>query len=172
MSTWQSWKNRLLAKLFTRFPWLTTLWLKAQTPEILGAPPWTLLTKPLNECTVALVTTAGVHRRDDVPFDMSDQDGDPTYREIPTDCPLTDLMITHDYYDHTDADKDLNIVFPLQRLQEFQAEGRIGNLAPLHYSFMGHIDKRHVSHLVQKTAPEVAQKLKALKVDVVILTPA
>jgi D-proline reductase (dithiol) PrdB len=121
---------------------------------------------------VALVTTAGVHRREDVPFDMTDQDGDPSYREIPNDSPLAELTITHDYYDHTNADRDVNIVFPLQRLQEFYDEGLIGGIADTHYSFMGHIDKHHVKHLIQQTAPAVARKLKGQPVDVVLLTPA
>ncbi|RMF93593.1 MAG: hypothetical protein D6736_01505 [Nitrospinota bacterium] len=172
MGNWQRRKHRLLAKLFTRFRWLTTLWLRGHTFTKLGPPPWTPLPKPLSTCTVALVTTAGVHRRDDQPFDMTDPDGDPSYREIPGDWPLEELTITHDYYDHSDADKDLNIVFPLQRLQEFQAEGRIGRLAPVHYSFMGHIDKHHLPVLLYETAPEVATKLKEQKVDVVLLTPA
>ncbi len=165
-------RNRFFALLFGRFPGLTTRWLKGQKLDDYGPPPWTPLHKPLQDCVVALVTTAGVHLNDDEPFDMGDKEGDPTYRVIPRDTSYDHLHITHDYYDHRDADKDLNIVLPLDRLRELATEGMIGGVAPFHYSFMGHIDGRHVSRLLSVTAPEVAQRLKRERVDAVLLTPA
>ena len=60
---------------------------------------------------------------------MSDPFGDPSYRELPSDTPRELYTITHDYYDHTDADRDLNIVFPIDRLKEMVREGLIGSLA-------------------------------------------
>ncbi|HEV8718598.1 MAG TPA: glycine/sarcosine/betaine reductase selenoprotein B family protein [Candidatus Binatia bacterium] len=166
------WQNRLFALLFSRFPGLTTRWLKRQRLHDYGPPPWAALPKPLSACTVALVTTAGVHRQDDEPFDMADKEGDPTYRVIPPNAPRDQLCITHDYYDHRDADKDVNIVLPLDRLQELANDGVIGEVGPFHYSFMGHIDGHHVSRLLTKTAPEVARRLKREGVDAVVLTPA
>jgi len=80
-------------------------------------------------------------------------------------------MITHDYYDHSDADRDVNVVFPLERLQEFADEGRIGRLALRHYSFMGHIDGPHIPTLIEETGPEVAKRVLADDVEVVLLTP-
>ena len=118
------------------------------------------------------MTTAGVHLKSDVPFNMADQEGDPSYRVIPRGTPQSRLCITHDYYDHRDADKDVNIVFPLDRLEECAREGEIGGVAPWHYSFMGHIDGRHVSSLLTVTAPQVARQLKQAQVDAVVLTPA
>ena len=166
------WQNRLFALLFSRFPGLTTRWLKRQRLHAYGPPPWTPLPKPLPACTIALVTTAGVHLRDDEPFDMLDKEGDPTYRVIPQDTPRNHLCITHDYYDHRDADKDVNIVLPLDRLQELANDEVIGKVAPFHYSFMGHIDGRHVARLLTETAPEVAHRLKQERVAAVVLTPA
>jgi len=83
-----------------------------------------------------------------------------------------DYTITHDYYDHRDADRDLNIVFPITRLKEMQRAGYIGSVSDMHFSFMGHIDGHHVGTLVNRTAPQVVRILKDLKVDVVLLTPA
>jgi D-proline reductase (dithiol) PrdB len=120
---------------------------------------------------VALVTTAGVHHRDQPPFDMRNPDGDPSFRAIDGSHPVSDLMITHDYYDHRDADKDINIVFPIQRLRELEKEGVIGGIASTHYGFMGHILGEHVQTLVNRSAPQVARKLKEDGVDVVLLTP-
>lgn len=165
-------QNQLFAFLFSRFPSLTTRWLKKQRIDEYGPPPWAQLSTPIARLRIALVTTAGVHRVADEPFDMNDADGDASYRVIPKETPSGSLRITHDYYDHRDADKDVNIVFPLERLWEFAEEGIIGEVAPFHYSFMGHIDGRHVSRLLHETAPEVAQQLKREHVDAVVLTPA
>lgn len=166
-------KNRLIAKLITRFPALSRKFTAAYKPwESRGDIPWTPLTKPLAECRVALVTTAGIHHRSQRPFDMRDTDGDPTWRELHTASLFDDFLITHDYYDHSDAEKDPNIILPLDRLHEFVAEGRIGSLAETHYSFMGHIQGVHIAELVSKTAREVANRLKHDGIDLVILTPA
>lgn len=165
-------KNRILAKLFTRFPgFLDRIIGKTEAIEVEGGLPWAPFRKDLSKCKVALVTTAGVHLKNQKPFDMLDKDGDPTYRELPSDTPRGEYTITHDYYDHTDADKDINIVFPIDRLFEMRDEGAIGSLADLNYGFMGHIDARHIDTLVNKTAPEAAKKIKAQNVDVVLLTP-
>ena len=164
--------NRFFALLFSRFPGLTTRWLKQQQIEDYGTLPWMPLRKPLSVCRVALVTTAGVHLKTDEPFDMVDKDGDPSFRVIPRETVLEQLCVTHDYYDHRDADKDLNIVLPLTRLEELTHEGVIGGVAPFHYSFMGHIDGRHIQQLLTVTAPEVARRLKREQVDAVVLTPA
>ena len=103
---------------------------------------------------------------------MEDKDGDPTYRIIPHNITREALCITHDYYDHRDADKDVNIVLPLDRLQELVEEQIVGAAAPFHYSFMGHVDGPHVPRLLSVTAPEVARRLKQEQVDAVVLTPA
>jgi D-proline reductase (dithiol) PrdB len=164
-------KNRLLAKLVTRYPVISKRFIDSYSPLESVEVPWTPVTKSLNKSKVAIVTTAGVHHRDQNPFDMTDPEGDPTFREINLTHHASDLVITHDYYDHTDADRDINIVFPVDRLREFEAEGIIGEFAEKHYGFMGHIDGQHIHTLINKTAPEVARRLKSDGVDVVLLTP-
>ncbi len=81
-------------------------------------------------------------------------------------------MITHNYYDHRDADLDINIVLPTDRLRERESERTIGGIARRHFSFMGHILGRHVDTLVTRTGPEVAALLKGDGADIVFLTPA
>lgn len=131
--------------------------------------PWTPLAKPLAEARVALITTCGVHLATDPPFDLQTAHGDVSFREIPGDAPLTDLTISHGHYDERDARRDLNVVFPLERLRELAAEGLIGAVAPRHYGFMGSI--KRPARLIADTAPEVARRLRADAVDVVLLTP-
>lgn len=128
--------------------------------------------KPLSQMKGALITTAGIHLLNQRPFDMVNPDGDPTWREIPGDVEQTQITITHKYYDHTDADRDLNVVFPLEHFRSLVQQGVMGSLAARHFGFMGHIDGALVSELNNRTAPEVAAKLRAEGVDFAFLTPA
>ena len=164
-------KNRLLSKFITRYPGISKRFIDSYSPLEFKDVSWTPVIKPLNKSKVAIVTTAGVHHKDQHPFDMTDPDGDPTFREIELSEHASELVITHDYYDHTDADRDINIVFPVDRLREFEAEGIIGELAERHYGFMGHIEGQHIHTLINKMAPEVAKRLRSDSVDIVLLTP-
>ncbi len=164
-------KNKLISKIIARFPSLTKKFVDAYEPWTSEDVPWTPVTKDLAQSTIAVVTTAGVHHRDQEPYNMTDRDGDPSYRVIDFRRPLSSLMITHDYYDHADADRDINIVLPLERLKEFEQEGLVGRVADLHYSFMGHITGRHIVTLIGKTAREVAVRLRNDSADIVLLTP-
>ncbi len=168
----KSTKDRLITKFFTRLPGLVKIWARTDRFITNLDTPWTPLQKELNQAKVALVTTAGIHLRSDPPYQMHDKEGDPTFRQIPSSTPVHDLMITHNYYDHSDADRDIDVVFPLNRLRELESEGMIGRVAPRHFSFMGHILGRHIDTLIQRTGPEVAGMLKSDGVDAVFLTPA
>ncbi|MCK4912027.1 MAG: hypothetical protein KAR83_10315, partial [Thermodesulfovibrionales bacterium] len=71
--------------------------------------PWSSLGKPVSSCTVALVTTAGLHHTDQHPFYMHNREGDSSFRVIEPGREM--ITITHDYYDHSAADRDINVVF-------------------------------------------------------------
>ncbi len=164
-------KNQILSKILARFPSLAKKFVDAYEPWTSEDVPWTPVAKELEKSTISIVTTAGVHHRDQEPFNMTDRDGDPSYRVIDSRRPISSLMITHDYYDHADADKDINIVFPIERLKGFEQEGIVGRVADRHYGFMGHIIGKHIPTLVGKTAQEVAAMLKKDAVDIVLLVP-
>ena len=102
---------------------------------------------------------------------MDDSAGDPSYRILDTNILEEDYIITHDYYNHRDADKDLNIIFPITRLKEMANAGIVGSVAEYHFGFMGHITDSHIHNLIEKTAPEVAANLMKNHVDAVLLTP-
>ncbi len=129
--------------------------------------PNTPLSLPLNECKVALITTAGFYLSEQNPFERNDC----TYREIPNSIQTKDLIAGHksDAYDERGIENDPNLAFPLDRFRELETEGKIGSLNHRHFSFMGSITKP--KQLIDKTAPEVAQLLKADGVDVAFLTP-
>lgn len=164
-------KNRLIAAVITRFPSLADRIIDKIEPLAFDSTPWTPVTKPLSRSTVALVTTAGVHLSTDTPFDMSDSTGDPSFRVIPSTSATGELTITHDYYDHSDADRDVNIVFPIDRLREMAGEERIGKLAARFYGFMGHIEENHIERFVGESLPSIARMMKDDGVDVALIVP-
>ena len=165
-------KDQFIAKLLTKYPSLFRKWINRSTFIEFSDSPWTPFDKDISKCRLALVTTGGVHLKSQKPFDMKDSSGDPTFREIPADTRLADLTITHNYYDHADADKDINVVFPINRVQELKQSNEIGDVNYRHFSFMGHIMHHHINTLMKETAPSVAAALKSDEVDIVILTPA
>jgi D-proline reductase (dithiol) PrdB len=171
MGKFDDWKNTLLVQAFKRLPWLAERWAKSHQFIEAQDIPWASLSKPLRESRIAMVTTAGVHLRSQPPFDMEDPDGDATFRAFPIDADRADLIITHKYYDHAAADRDINVVLPIDRLRELQAEGVIGGIGHTLYSFMGHIDGPHLKTLIQQTAPEVAERLVRDGAEAIFLTP-
>jgi len=134
--------------------------------------PFARLKKPLKDCRFSLITTGGIHLPDQPPFDMENPDGDASYRIIPGEVDTSEIVITHKYYNHTDADRDVNIIFPLDRFRKLKERGVIGDIAPRHFGFMGHIEGAQLPLLNEKTAPEVARMLIEDQVDVAFLTPA
>lgn len=177
MAEKRSFAEKLSNRLFG-IPAVAQLWAKLTAGRVGGLVdlssgiPFARRQKPLRQSKVALLTTGGIHLVDQPPFDMENPDGDATYREIPGDVALAQITITHKYYDHTDADADLNVIFPLSHFRDLVAKGIIGALAPRHFGFMGHIDGEQVSILNERTAPAVAAKLRADGVDFAFLTPA
>ena len=131
---------------------------------------WAPFEKPLNEAKVALLCSSGMSRRDQEPFDPLAR-SEMSYREIPKDTPIEDLVINYDYYDHRDADKDPNVILPLDRFRELEEEGYIGELAETNYGLgMGRMYKR--TALQTQLAAEIARKVKSAKVDVLFCVPA
>jgi D-proline reductase (dithiol) PrdB len=137
--------------------------------------PWTPMAKPLAECTVALITTAGVARRDDVPFDEDGERrnpwwGDPTYRTIPHGTNEGDVALHHLHIDRRFGQEDLDVVLPMRRLGELASGGFLGRPADTHYSLMGYQLRPDV--LERETAPAIAREMRDRGVDAAALVPA
>ncbi|UCH81912.1 MAG: hypothetical protein JSW20_04620 [Nitrospiraceae bacterium] len=130
--------------------------------------PVTPLSKPLHDCKVALLTTGGLHLKTDIPFDTKHKEGDCSYRILPGNMKHTDIMVTHDSYDHTFINEDINCVFPVDRMREYVKEGKIKSLSEEHYSFMGHI---YVTGPLLDNSAKVGECLKERGVDIAFLTP-
>ena len=129
--------------------------------------PFVRTVKPLAACRVAIVTTAGLHRRDDRAFGPGEQ----TYRVIASDTPAAEIVQSHTSlgFDRVAIMRDLNVSFPVDRLRELMARGEIGGLGPNHYSYMGAL--RDLPRVESETGPEVGRRLRDEGVDVALITP-
>ena len=126
------------------------------TPAVAGGP--------LAERRVALISTAGLMHRGDKPFALGATD----YRILDADSER-EILMSHvsTNFDRSGFVADLNVVFPLQRLEEKAACGEIGSVARFHYSFMG-------ASPPDKLAPAASQLAGNLlddEVDGLILVP-
>ncbi|HER63263.1 MAG TPA: selenoprotein B glycine/betaine/sarcosine/D-proline reductase [Desulfobacteraceae bacterium] len=120
---------------------------------------------PLSQRRVAIISTAGIHRRSDRPFEAMAGD----YRVIPKECTAGDLVMTHlsTNFDRTGFQRDWNVVFPLDRLRELASNSSIGSVADYHYSFMGAAEPAEM----EDAARRLAGLLKGDRVDAVLLVP-
>ncbi|MDT7690491.1 MAG: hypothetical protein QOJ70_630 [Acidobacteriota bacterium] len=131
--------------------------------------PFTPFDGELSKATVAIVTSGGVHLKEQEPFNIADDLGDLTFRIIPEDADSSELMVTHHHYNHTDADRDINVVFPLDVLRDLKEEGFIRELARKHVGYMGYT--MQLKAMYEGTAPEIANEIdRGSRADVVLLT--
>src|SRR5437016_3134581 len=131
--------------------------------------PFTPFEGELAKTTVALVTAGGVHLKDQEPFNIADELGDLGYRIIPEDVDSSELMVTHHHYDHSDADQDINVVFPIDVLRDLQTEGFIRGVAKKHVGYMGYT--MQLKAMYEGTAREIANDIdKTSRADAVVLT--
>jgi D-proline reductase (dithiol) PrdB len=150
---------------------LVQTWIGLETPREI---PWTPLSKPLKECTVALISSAGLALKTDRPFDQDGERrnpwwGDPTYRILPRTATENDVKLYHLHIHPRVAEQDLNTVLPLQRLLELENRGKIGRSAANHYSFMGYILEPQV--LLEESTPAMIRHMQRHEIDVVVLVP-
>ncbi len=91
---------------------------------------------PLNERRIAIISTAGLHQRDDRLFLREPGD---YYRIIPGEVQAVELVMSHlsVNFDRSGFFQDWNVAFPIDRLRELVKDGIVGSVADFHYSFMG-----------------------------------
>lgn len=147
------------------------------TPLTEEAPVWAPLRKPVERCTIALLTSAGIYiKGEQEPFDTERERrepswGDPTYRVIPSGVAQEQVGCSHLHINDADILEDVNVVLPIRAFQSLVQEGAIGGLADEHYSFMGYQDRRLLDWR-ETQGPELADRLKECAVDVLLLAPA
>src|SRR5512138_1535654 len=126
--------------------------------------PFTPFQGRLEELSVCLVTTAAVRTRDDRPFDT---EGDTSWRVIPEETDAKDLRYDDTHYDHACVDRDLNCVFPLDRVRELAKEGRVGALTARHFS-LGF--SQALRELRESTIPALVREVDRERPGAVLLT--
>ena len=120
---------------------------------------------PLEEATVAIVTSASLHHPDQDDFAPKDT----SYRVL--DATRHDYVVGHwsPNFDTAGVAADLNVVFPIDRLDELAAQGRIGKVADQHLAFAG--NQFDLAQIRMDGGPAGAAFLKEQGVGVVLLTP-
>ena len=131
------------------------------TPE----NPAFVIPKPLSEAKVAIVTSASLHHEDDDDFAPSDTG----YRVLEKD--RRDIVVGHwsPNFDASGVSADLNVVFPIDRLQELENQGVIGSVSDVHIAVAG--NQFDLSGIRLDGGPSAASLLTKHEVDVVLLTP-
>lgn len=136
-----------------------------QTPNF-DPPRLATLRKPIDESTIGVFTSAGVHLRTEPPLGETN---DLSYRLIDREVPLTDLGFAHMTAVRGWAEQDLNVAYPRDRLLELEAEGTIGRLAPKAVSMVGSITR--YQELMTQVVPEIKKEYDRQGVDLVFLFP-
>lgn len=140
-------------------------------------PVWTELGRPVEQATVALLTSAGLYLKDSQPpFDVEREKreplwGDPTYRVIPRDVAQEQIGATHLHLNTRDFFADFNVALPIRPFAALEAEGAIGRLAAEHYSVMGY-QAHGCKEWRERYGPELARRLHDAEVHALILAPA
>ena len=126
--------------------------------------PYTPFAGRLEEALVCLVSTAGVREKKDESFEV---EGDASYRVISGESSGADLTFDDAHYDHACAEKDINCIFPLDRLRELTHEKRIGGLTDSHFSLGFSTALRE---LRETTLPQLVREVDRVRPHVVLLT--
>jgi D-proline reductase (dithiol) PrdB len=120
---------------------------------------------PLAQRRIAILSSAAIVKRGDQPFPF----GSGECRFIPSDTPTGELLISHVSinFDRGGWQRDVNVVFPIDRLKELAAAGEIGGVAETHYTVMGSTDPAAMEDAVAQIAGQLTQE----RIDSVLLTP-
>jgi len=120
---------------------------------------------PLSRRRIAILSSAALIRRGDKPFPF----GSGECRFIPADTKAADLLISHVSinFDRTGWQRDINVVFPIDRLRELAAAGEIGGVARTHYTVMGSTDPAAMEDAI----PRIVGQLQQERIDSILLSP-
>lgn len=134
------------------------------------AVPLARLAKPLAECRLTFISTSGVQPRGTLPFDTVHPVGDYTFRRVPSGARVEELEIHQLKYPTAGAARDLNVIFPIERLRELAAEGVIGGLTEHFYTFIGY--NMDAERLERTLAEDIAIAVSEEGADIALAAPA
>ncbi len=119
----------------------------------------------LSQRRIAIVSSAALIGRGKAPFHF----GSTEVRTVSAARPASDILMSHVSinFDRSGFQRDLNTVYPIDRLHELAAEGVIGGVADTHYTIMGSSDPDGMVN----SADQIAGQLRQERIDSVLLTP-
>jgi D-proline reductase (dithiol) PrdB len=126
--------------------------------------------RPLSEARLTLISSSGVQPRGTLPFDVAHPVGDYTFRRVPSGSRPGDLEIHQLKYPTDGAMRDLNVVYPITRLQEMVAEGTIGGLTENFCSFIGY--NMDPGLFEATVAEDIAAAVEEEAADIALAAPA
>jgi D-proline reductase (dithiol) PrdB len=120
---------------------------------------------PLAQRRLAIVSSAALIRRGDKPFHF----GSAECRFVPASMPAGEILMSHVSinFDRAGFQRDLNVVYPIDRMRELVAEGVIGGMADTNFTVMGSTDPAGMT----PTADQIAGQLRQERIDSVLLSP-
>ncbi|MCI2419265.1 glycine/betaine/sarcosine/D-proline family reductase selenoprotein B [Saccharopolyspora sp. K220] len=129
-------------------------------------PELTALTKPLAQATVGLLVTCGAYYPDQPRLG---QRGDLSYRLLPRERDLSEVLIAHMTPIRAFALADPNVAYPRDTLLDLESDGVIGRYADNAISMVGSISQYEA--LATETAPRIVEEFHAMNVDLVLVVP-
>lgn len=132
--------------------------------------PLAPLRKPLRDCRLTFVSTAGVQPKGSLPLDTVHPIGDYTFRRVPSSSLPNDLEIHQIKFPTVGAHRDLNVIFPIERLRELVADGVLGSLTADLFTFIGYnMDPDRVE---RDLAVSIADAVEGERADIALMCPA
>lgn len=132
--------------------------------------PFTPARRALPMLNLALISSAGAYIDGTEPFDTTSRDGDGNFREIPIEVEAEDLLYAGRGYDMTAVRQDRNAQIPIERLLEYEANGVIGKLNNVWWSFNGFIPNARL--VAEQLAPQIVERVKRYEAQAALLVPA
>lgn len=133
--------------------------------------PFTPLKKPLAEARIGLLSTSelAVHYDPKTEENPISEEGFRSVYAIPADTPTEKLYSrTHSYDSHATTLDDVNSFFPVDRMREAVASGRIAGFPDRFYGCYNNYSQRKV---LEEEAPKALQFCREDKVDAVVMVP-
>lgn len=126
--------------------------------------PW-VTAKPLAESRIAILSSAALIKRGDAPF----MPGTAELRELPASVPSGDILISHVSinFDRQGFQRDINTIYPIDRLRELAAEGIIGGVSDTHFTVMGSTDPK----LMEEAADSIVARTRRDRIDAILMSP-
>jgi D-proline reductase (dithiol) PrdB len=135
----------------------------AECPVIEGEP--FVEGPPLSERKIAILSSAALYPRGGNPILYNSGD----YLEIPAALPNSEILMSHVSinYDRTGWQRDINVVYPIDRMRELAEEGVIGEVADVNFTVLGATEPTKMLESVES----IAARVKRDRIDSILLSP-